>query len=286
MSDARAALAFTLAAWIKVDGELAAWRRLGVRPRLWWRDDDARRPSAALDRLLTLAGGRPVALAVIPDGDLSALAARLSGAQSVSVGQHGVDHTNRRPSGAPSEYAEPPTLAAARARISAGHASLLDAGLAPTFYTPPWNAVDPNLAAALSAMGFPLLSAGPVQVVHADLNYASAEIDVLSWKHGARFRGPMRVMSSLRRALADRRLRGDLGRPIGLLTHHLDHDEPAWAFLERAMGWFDARFDWIGVADIPPTARPVQIPTRETSIDDRAAQGKESGAPMAHPLAV
>jgi len=265
MSDTAETLMFDLAAWVKVDRELAAWRRLGVRPRLWWRDDDARRPTPALDRLLTLAGRRPIALAVIPDGDLPALAARLSAERGVSIGQHGVDHTNRRRSGTPSEYVEPPTVAETRARISTGQVRMLEAGLAPKFYTPPWHGVDPGLAPALSMLGFPLLSAGAVQVVHADLTYASAEIDVLSWKRGAAFKGSMRVMSALRRALIDRRRRGDLGRPVGLLTHHLDHDEATWTFLVRAMGWFDARFDWIGVEDIPPMMRLIHFPARDAA---------------------
>ncbi len=275
MSDALRSLAFSLAVEMKVAAELDAWRGLGARPRLWWRDDDARTPTAALDRLLALADRRPLALAVIPDGDLPALAARLDGARTVCVGQHGVDHTNRRTSGVPSEFDAPPTVAAVHARVSAGHARMRGAGLDPSFYTPPWNAIDPNLTSALSAIGLPLLSAGAVQVIRADLPYASAEIDVLSWKRGPRFRGATRVMSSLNRALADRRLRGDLGRPIGLLTHHLVHDEDTWRFLERALRWFDARFDWISVADIRPAARAPGL-----------TAGTAMPPPMAQPLPV
>jgi predicted deacetylase len=255
MSELQADLAFRFAVRIRMDRELAAWRRLGVKPRLWWRDDDARGSTPQLDRLLRLAGPRPLALAVIPDGDLSALAGRLQTAANVSVGQHGVDHVDRRTSGPPSEYPEWPSAETLKARIAGGRALMTQAGLAPRFYTPPWNAVDPGLAAALRAIGLPILSAGADQVAHDGLDYASAEIDVLSWKRGGVFKGPLRVMSAMRRALVERRREGDLGRPVGLLTHHLVHDEAAWTFLERALAWLDANFEWVRVEDIPAAAR-------------------------------
>ena len=34
--------------------ELARWKAAGHAPAFWWRDDDARRPTPALDRLLAL----------------------------------------------------------------------------------------------------------------------------------------------------------------------------------------------------------------------------------------
>lgn len=50
--------------------------------------------------------------------------------------------------------------------------------------------------------------------------------------------------------------------PVGLLTHHLDHDEPAWGFLERFIALTrDGRpFEWVGLRTLaPPTPRLVQI---------------------------
>lgn len=237
-----------LAAVLKTEGELARWRRLGVRPRLWWRDDDAQAPSPALDRLLALAGQRPLALAVIPSGPLEPLAERLKGARNVSIGQHGVDHRNRRPEGVtPSEYALPPYVEEIATRVSAARERMVEAGLSPCFYTPPWNAVDSGLPQALARMGMPVLSAGETCIVRTDIAYLPAEIDVLAWKGEARFKGEMRVMSALGRALAARRRAGELHKPIGLLTHHLDHDEATWTFLEWAMPFLDRRFDWADV---------------------------------------
>ena len=263
----------------KLDGELARWRRRGVRPRLWWRDDDVRGPTPALDRLLGLTHGRPIALAAIPDGDLEGLARRISGLRHVSVGQHGLDHVNRRDAGPPSEYGSAPSLGQVAARVGEGLQRMRAAGLEPRFYTPPWNTVDPGLAPALAGLGFPLLSAGDVQVVHASLPYASAEIDVLAWKRGPAFKGVARVLTELRRALEDRRERQDFHRPIGLLTHHLVHDEAAWRFLSWAPSWLGERFDWTSLDDLAspsapspskreriPVAKPAPGPARPMAI--------------------
>jgi hypothetical protein len=35
-----------------------------------------------------------------------------------------------------------------------------------------------------------------------------------------------------------------MDRPIGLLTHHLVQDEPAWAFLEAFLRFSRTRFAW------------------------------------------
>jgi len=63
--------------------ELDEWNFAGVAASMWWRDDDAQAPSAALDRALELAQKyhAPLALAVIPHGLDDALAARLETAE-------------------------------------------------------------------------------------------------------------------------------------------------------------------------------------------------------------
>jgi hypothetical protein len=54
-------------------------------------------------------------------------------------------------------------------------------------------------------------------------------------------------------ALAHRRA-GALPRdPVGLLTHHLDHDDAAWTFLEWFVAWAGPRFEWV---DLSAAAAP------------------------------
>ena len=69
------------AVWQPLVGELQRWRQAGRAADLWLRDDDAVEPTAALDRLLALAGRHsiPLTLAVIPAHAGEALAVRLSG---------------------------------------------------------------------------------------------------------------------------------------------------------------------------------------------------------------
>jgi hypothetical protein len=63
-------------------------------------------------------------------------------------------------------------------------------------------------------------------------------------------RGPVpaaRLPPAACRLLAERRAKGAWDQPLGLLTHHLDHDEPAWRFLEAFL----------------PVANPVVRPRRD-----------------------
>jgi hypothetical protein len=221
-------------AWRLVDAELAAWRRAGKTVNFWWRDDDARGPSAALDRLLSV-GRRfdvPLALAVIPDRDLAALAGRLAGEGLVSPIQHGCDHIDRAGPGEPScEFRAEAAPAEIAIAISDAWGRLSAAMNATPLYAPPWNLAPQNVVQALATTPLTHVSlyggdtAGPI----ARLN---AHIDVMRWRP-ARFRGAAAVWLRLRKLLMARRRQGSWADPIGLLTHHRNLDEPAWAFLEE-----------------------------------------------------
>nr|QQZ49375.1 hypothetical protein JKL49_20480 [Phenylobacterium glaciei] len=69
---------------------------------------------------------------------------------------------------------------------------------------------------------------------------------------GARFRGEGRILERLRELLAERRQAGLWAAPVGLLTHHLDHDEAAWRFLDRFIAWTQASGDiaWRALPDL------------------------------------
>lgn len=229
---------------LRLEAELARWASAGRRPALWWRDDDARAATPALERLLAVRGGLPLALAVIPDGDLRGLAAGLTGQKDVIVGQHGSHHRNHRTSGPAGEYALDACPDIMAQQIEAGRRAMGEAGIRPAFYTPPWNRLDGPLPGVLVDLGFTLLSAWPGEEGgHAGLFRRDAELDLLRWKGRARFRGAGKLLEALRRKLEFRRVVGD-DTPIGLLTHHLDHDAAAWRFLEWFVPYARARFDW------------------------------------------
>jgi len=217
-----------------------------VRPTIWWRDDDARSPTPALDRLLTLAGGRPLTLAVIPLGDLAPLAAHLLGAPSVNFAQHGVHHHNRRPPGEPpGEHRRDSSVEMVADAVLHGREAMIKVGLHPDLYVPPWNQLDETHIAALPGAGYSVLSAGMRSLTTPCLTQISAEIDIMCWRDARpRFRGSGRILGAVRAQLQRRRRAGALGSPIGLLTHHLEHDAPAWRFLEWLAPFLDESFRW------------------------------------------
>jgi hypothetical protein len=225
-------------AWVLAEAELGAWRRAGHVARLWWRDDDAREPSPALDRLLALCNrfNAPVALAIIPDRDLAPLAGRLSREPLVCPIQHGCDHLDRAGAQGPSSEfpleSSPDEIAAA---INAAWRRLSAAMNPAPIYAPPWNRAPANVAQALAATPLTRLSlygedrVGPQPGLNAHL-------DVMSWRP-AQFRGVAPIMHRLRRLLRARRRAARWRAPIGVLTHHRNLDPPAWAFLTELLAW-------------------------------------------------
>ena len=255
-------------ALIRLIHELGIWRRAWRPPVLWWRDDDCREPTWQLDRLLHVRDGLPVTLAVIPDGNLAALAARLETLDGVAIAQHGVDHENRLPEGGPrSEFSEGMAQDCINAAVAAGRARLAAAGLAPLCFVPPWNEASDRLIAAIRAAQYQTYSIGIYGAPRDGLAHVGAQVDILRWKGAPRFRGRAKIFNALRRQLEARRKSGKFEEPIGILTHHLVHDEAAWAFL----GWFAKfarnRFDVRGfdaLADTPQTSATPLFPARRS----------------------
>ena len=245
--------------WAWLDVELRRWRAAGRPATLWWRDDDARAPTAELDRLLTVRAGAPLTLAVIPDGDVAGLAARLAGAAGVSVVQHGVDHQNRRQGSAAGEF--PPEWRRIRVatQMRAGWRRMAALPSATQMFVPPWNDVHPELPAVLADCGYLGWSAwGEVPDGAGSPPRVDAHLDLMRWKGGARFRGEAKFLGELRGLLTARRRAGLWHAPVGLLTHHLAHDEAAWAFLGRFASWSAGRSDivWRSLPELIDGQRP------------------------------
>jgi predicted deacetylase len=230
-----------------LEAELAQWRALGFRPRLWWRDDDARRPTPALERLLALADTTPLTLAIVPAGNVYALTKRLAGLVHITIAQHGVDHVNRRrPGMPPGENPLGASAAQIALRIAAARERMTEAGLPPALFVPPWNRIDKSLSAALRASGFAAMSAwGGLGQTRAEIRRLDTHLDVVSWTRPARFKGETRLIEALRQNLVRRRTAGAFAAPIGLLTHHLALDPAAWSFLTAFVTWSHSAFGWM-----------------------------------------
>ena len=239
----------------RLELELLRWRLAGRRARLWWRDDDAAAAGPELNRLLTISAdtATPLALAVIPAGDMAGLAPALASAGQVTVVQHGVDHQNRREGAAAGEFAHDWPQARLAAEISRGWGRIAGLPGALQVFVPPWNDVHPALEAALRDCGFVGWSAeGSVDA--GPLPRRDVHLDLLRWRGGARFRGRARFLAALRRELARRRRDGRWDAPIGILTHHLAHDAPAWRFLAAFLRWSQGRpqLAWVDLQSLLP----------------------------------
>ncbi len=222
-------------AWRELEDELRAWRDRGATATLWWRDDDAASPNAALSQLLNLekTSGVPLALAVIPE---LAQGEAIAGARHVIM--HGCDHRNRAAAGEKkTEFPAPESDAQAIRRLASARARL--AGLAGQRFipvlAPPWNRLRESLVErlpeaairGLSRYGARSRSGGAVREVN-------THVDIIAWRGARGFVGEEAALALLVQHLAARR-RGsaDAAEPTGILTHHAQHDSGAWRFLER-----------------------------------------------------
>ncbi|MFT3721989.1 MAG: DUF2334 domain-containing protein [Hyphomonadaceae bacterium] len=238
-------------ALMRLNHELAIWRRAWHVPTIWWRDDDCREPTWQLDRLLEVRRGLPLTLAVIPDVDLHPLANRLSSEDGIAVAQHGVDHANKLPPGGPrSEFPVDAQQATINAAVRAGRARLVAAGLPPITFVPPWNEASDRLIEAIQAAQYDSYSVGITGRPRDGLKHLGAQVDILRWKGKPHFRGRRRIFDALRKQLEARRQLGAFEKPIGILTHHLVHDEKAWRFLDWFVDYSRNRFDWRSLGEL------------------------------------
>ena len=241
-----------MAGWDDLDHELTAWARAGATPTLWWRDDDATRPSSELDRLLTLttAAAIPLALAVIPRDAEPALAAFLVPFAAVFVLQHGWAHANHAPAEKRAEeYGPERPLAVRIAELARGWERLARFARARPVLVAPWNRLDPAVPPALPGAGLAGVSTlGPRARAEAapGVREVNVHVDVMNWET-RRFAGEDHVLARLADHLRARRLAlVDATEPTGLMTHHLFHDEEAWRFLEELPARLDGRARWLG----------------------------------------
>lgn len=250
------------AIWQPLQAEIARWIHASRSAKFWLRDDDAVEPTAALDRLVGLANDFdvPVTLAVIPAHTGEALAQRLAAERRMFVAVHGWSHENHA-----AKDRKKQELGADRPRelvlrqLHEGCTRL--AGLHPGRFTPvlvpPWNRIDTALLPYLGACGFKALSVfGPAKPVETSVPQINTHVDLMDW-HGTR---GCRDHAELVGAIVEQlRQRFDgSGEPIGILTHHLVHDEPAWAFLTKLFQLV-ARTPggrWLSIADLMKSQKP------------------------------
>ncbi len=245
--------------WGSLEEELRRWADAGRLATLWWRDDDAERPTTALERLLEVAGdaGARLALAVIPARAERALAEMLGG-QDVAVLQHGYAHRNHAPPEDKKEELGPHRpFANTLGELAMGWQGIeaLFRPLALPVLVPPWNRIAPHLVPMLPEIGYRGLSThGPRARAHpvAGFNQANTHIDVIDWAGTRDFIGAPAALGLAVAHLRDRRLGTvDPGEPTGLLTHHLAQSGESFRFLSDFAQVIanDPGARWVGAAE-------------------------------------
>ncbi len=282
--------------WFLLKRELAAWTGSGHSLLLWWRDDDGRGPSERLNRLIALAEQQqvPLTLAIIPDGKSAALAEQLAQSPSVAVIQHGVDHINRTAviGGPKSELLPEWDKFEIARRVDLGWRAIRQIPNAVPVFAPPWNANHPALEEALRLAGFVGFSGRDEWPIKGQfLPSANVHIDLMRWKDGARFLGAPRFLRRFTRICRKQRHARAWSKPIGVLTHHLDHDSASWSFLEKFLIAMkaDPAVKWCAMRDLISDGRLERAKTRalatryrrQSAPVDRAAAGAgvASGSP-------
>lgn len=248
--------------------ELDLWAAAGCVAAFWWRDDDAAEPTPALARLTALSADFSIelALAAIPALAVPALADAAAGG-SVVIVQHGYSHANRARLGEPAiECGGDRETFVILSELDRGRrrmVSLFGERFVPVLAAP-WNRIERRVLKRLAEIGISGVSAyGPRVAMEevAGLPVANAHVDPMNWRE-RRFAGTGKALSSVVGELRARRLVAcDPGEPIGLLTHHLDHDPEFWTFLEDFLGRTRRHpaARWVGVEEafgLPARAIP------------------------------
>jgi hypothetical protein len=217
--------------------ELREWELTGRKARFWWRDDDAVSDTPALRRLLALAEeiGTVVGLAVIPEHADDGLVKLVESAPAC-IWQHGWRHQWQHKEGdlgySQGEFGEGRDLESMMADAHNGQVALErkfgNAGWQRVF-VPPFHALSIPFKMMLPSLGYRGLSAGLPRTLPIDtVTEVNADVDIMDWLE-RKAHGLDVISKMLVEQLVSRR-QGQIpaGSPIGLLTHHLAHDEGAW----------------------------------------------------------
>ena len=233
-----------MTSWAALDDELNRWRDMGRAAGLWWRDDDAICATASLDRLLALnrRWAVPLSLCVIPGLADKSLAAAVDGRPDVAVLQHGFRHINHAGAGEKkSELGAHRPIGRVMDELDQGRGLMesLFGGNGLPVLAPPWNRINDAVVASLPGVGFAGISgfrARNNRRAAPGLIRVNTHVDIIDWPGVRGYRGDRRVLGDLCCHLAARRSGAvDATEPTGLLTHHLDHDEACWEFIETLL---------------------------------------------------
>ena len=243
--------------WSDVSQELSRWRSSGIRPVFWVRDDDAVSPTPQLDRLSALARlfDFKVGLGVIPSQLKPDLASVLrADALPVVPMCHGWRHLDHKTEPWPAEFGPHRPIDESRADLRQACERFVELlGETQPFFVPPFGQICSRAVAALAPIGFGGLSSQPSRLrsrvarlnaskPHLPSNFFGAgladdglnvQIDPIDWRRGSAKSDATVALAVLGELRARRKRHIDPAAPIGILTHHLVHDDAIWDVCTR-----------------------------------------------------
>lgn len=244
--------------WTPLARALDSWQAEGRIAQFWLRDDDAVEPTEPLARLLDLTArhGVPLTLAVIPAHATDALAREVAGRSDIDIALHGWSHENHAPQDQKKQELgshRPSEVVLSELKAGGRRLETLFSDRYVSVLVPPWNRIDRVVVADLPGVGVQGLSvfgrekAGPLPAIN-------THVDIMDW-HGTRGCRPVAdlVADTIKR-LGEME---DGGGCLGLLTHHLVHDQAAWEFLESFLGVTGAHpaCRWVALRDLLPATK-------------------------------
>lgn len=231
--------------WSRLERELDGWAELQQTAELWWRDDDAERPTPQLHHLLSIGELHqvPTAIAVPPANAESSLVDTVNKGHACTVMQHGYAHINHAaPEEKKSELGPDRPLQATLDELSRGIERMRhmfgDCFL--PVMVPPWNRISDSVLGGLQPIGFCGISTYLPRdsAVEHGLQRCNTHVDIIDWRNQRRFVGTEVAVDLLIAHLSAKRSgQVDQAEPTGLLTHHLQHDRECWKFLDQLLAF-------------------------------------------------
>ena len=223
--------------WCALERELDLWP--ANRLVFWWRDDDVTSDTPALRQLLELRRRLdiPLAMSVIPAAVEKSLVAPLSVEPAIAILQHGWNHADHGRRGKyKAEFGEGRDRGEVLAQLIAGRSFLeqLFPGRLLPVLAPPFDYLSRHLVGVVREAGYRHVSVRGDFAVRS-ISSRNVHADLIEWDREIAA-DPAAVVRSLVAALRLRRF-GIVRQsaPIGINTHHLQHDDEIWALNERVL---------------------------------------------------
>lgn len=226
-----------MVSWEDLKSELNSWQAEGKKILFWWRDDDAIEASHLLDQLLKISEQfqAPLSLAVIPE----LCHKPFDILETTAILQHGFSHQNNAgPDEKKCELHHSLINEDLTQRLEISKTKL-EEYFPKAFYpcmTPPWNRMSPDLSPPLIKAGFKAISSYKKQTYSDDICHINTHIDIIDWsKQPRECLNEDKIIQDILSFLQENRQKENA--VMGLLTHHLVHDQKTWDFLETLLGF-------------------------------------------------